>query len=327
MRRAHDIAPVWLPSRSILRAMSLTLRFLGTAASRPTVERNVVSLAVVREGDTFLFDCGEGTQRQMMRYGISFNVDDIFFSHFHADHYLGVLGLMQTMGLQGRTTPLRLWGPRGAARLLKRPESAGIERLGYPVEVSEVAPGDAVRRSGYRVEPFAVEHRGASAVGWALVEEPRLGRFNPEMARELGIPEGPMWGQLHRGRAVTLDDGRVIDPATLVGGPRPGRTIVYTGDTRPCAATVEAARGADVLVHEATFADEDAARAAETGHSTAREAATVAAAAGVERLVLTHLSARYSRDASDLDREAKSCFAATTIAKDGMEIEVKLKEA
>ena len=307
--------------------MSLTLRFLGTAASRPTVERNVVSLAVVREGETFLFDCGEGTQRQMMRYGITFNVDDIFFSHFHADHYLGVLGLMQTMGLQGRTTPLRLWGPRGAARLLRRPEAPAAERVGYPVEVTEVAPGEAVRRDGYRIAAFPVEHRGAPAVGWMLAEEDRLGRFNPELAREIGIPEGPLWGQLHRGRTVTLPDGRTVEAATLVGRPRPGRTIVYSGDTRPCAATVEAARGADLLVHEATFADEEAARAAETGHSTAREAATVAAEAGVRRLVLTHLSARYSRDTSDLDREAKSRFAETTVAKDGMEIDVPYREA
>jgi ribonuclease Z len=305
--------------------MSLTLRFLGTAASRPTVERNVVSLAVVREGETFLFDCGEGTQRQMMRYGISFNVDDIFFSHFHADHYLGVMGLMQTMGLQGRTTPLRLWGPRGASRLLKRAESVGVDRLGYPVEINELAPGEAVRRDGYRIAPYQVEHRGAAAVGWVLAEEERLGRFNPELARELGVPEGPLWGQLHRGRTVTLPDGRTVDPAALVGRPRPGRVVVYTGDTRPCEATVEAARGADVLVHEATFADEEAARAAETGHSTAREAATVAAAAGVGRLLLTHLSARYSRDVSDLDREAKSCFPASVVAKDGMEVEVALK--
>jgi ribonuclease Z len=231
------------------------------------------------------------------------------------------------MGLQGRTTPLRLWGPRGAARVLKRAESVGVARLGYPVEVTELAPGEVVQRPGYRIAPYPVEHRGATAVGWVLAEEERLGRFNPELARELGIPEGPLWGQLHRGITVTLPDGRTVDPATLVGQPRPGRTVVYTGDTRPCAATVEAARGADVLVHEATFADEEAARAAETGHSTAREAATVAAEAGVGRLVLTHLSARYSRDPGDLDREAKSRFAATTVAKDGTEIEVRLREA
>lgn len=307
--------------------MSLALRFLGTAASRPTVERNVVSLAVVREGETFLFDCGEGTQRQMMRYGIGFTVADIFFSHFHADHYLGVMGLLQTMGLQGRTAGLRLWGPRGAQRLLGRALSIGAERVGFPVEIAEVAPGDAVGRAGFRVAAFPVEHRGVAAVGWALVEEERKGRFNPDLARELGIPEGPLWGQIHRGLAVTLPDGRVIEPSVLVGVPRPGRTVVYSGDTRPCAATIEAARDADVLVHEATFADEEAARAAETGHATAREAAEVAARAGVRRLVLTHLSARYSRDTGDLEREARSRFPGAIVARDGMEIEVPYRDA
>lgn len=307
--------------------MSLTLRFLGTAASRPTVERNVAGLAVVREGETFLFDCGEGTQRQMMRYGISFNVGDIFFSHFHADHFLGVVGLMRTMGLQGRTEPLRLWGPRGAVRLLQRAESFGAERLGFPVETRELAPGEAVRRSGYRIEAFPVDHRGAQAVGWMLDEEERLGRFNPELARAMGIPEGPLWGRIHRGESVTLDDGRVVAPAELVGATRPGRRVVYTGDTRPCAGTLEAARGADVLVHEATFADEEAERAVETGHSTAREAARVAAEAGVRRLLLTHLSARYSRDSGILEREARELFPATTVARDGMEVDVPFRDA
>ncbi|HEX6631614.1 MAG TPA: ribonuclease Z [Gemmatimonadaceae bacterium] len=305
--------------------MSLSLRFLGTAASRPTIERNVASLAVIREGDAFLFDCGEGTQRQMMRYGITFNVDDIFFTHFHADHFLGVAGLMRTMGLQGRTAPLRLWGPRGAQRVLRRAEGFGAERLGYPLEIVELAPGESVQRAGFRIFPYPVEHRGASAVGWVLTEEDRLGRFEPEVARELGIPEGPLWGRLHRGETVTLPDGRTIDPARLVGPPRPGRTIVYTGDTRPCPATIEVARGADVLVHEATFADDEAQRAAETGHSTAAEAATVAAAAGVDRLVLTHLSARYSRDVGDLEREARARFPATVVARDGYTVDVPLK--
>jgi ribonuclease Z len=305
--------------------MSLTLRFLGTAASRPTIERNVASLAVVREGDAFLFDCGEGTQRQMMRYGVTFNVDDIFFTHFHADHFLGVAGLMRTMGLQGRTTPLRLWGPRGAQRVLRRAEGFGAERLGYPLEIVELAPGESVQRAGFRIFPYAVDHRGASAVGWVLAEEDRLGRFEPDVARELGIPEGPLWGRLHRGEAVTLPDGRTIEPSRLVGPPRPGRTIVYTGDTRPCPATIEVARGADVLVHEATFADDEAQRATETGHSTASEAATVAAAAGVDRLILTHLSARYSRDVGDLEREARARFPATVVAKDGYTLEVPLK--
>jgi ribonuclease Z len=303
--------------------MSLTLRFLGTAASRPTVERNVSALAVVREGETLLFDCGEGTQRQMMRYGVSFTLGDIFFTHFHVDHVLGVAGLTRTMQLQGRTEPLRLWGPKGALRSLRQWLGLGGERLAFPVEVAELQPNHPLERRGYAILPFPVDHRGAPAYGYALVEEERLGRFNPERARELGVPEGPLWKQLHRRRAVTLDDGRVIEAAEIVGAPRPGRRVVVTGDTRPCDATVEAARGADVLVHEATFAEEESARAVETGHSTAREAASVAERAGVQRLILTHLSARYSRDAAELEREARAVFANTSVAKDGTEVEVR----
>jgi len=306
--------------------MSLALRLLGTSASRPTVERNVASLAVVREGETFLFDCGEGTQRQMMRYGVSFGLSDIFFTHFHADHVIGVIGLMRTMALQGRTERLRLWGPRGAARMLKRAEEFGMDRLSFPVDVVELEAGAAVTRTDYAIVPFDVDHRGSRSLGYALVEQDRKGRFNPDLARELGIPEGPLWGEIHRGRAVTLADGRVIEPSVLVGAPRPGRKLVLTGDTRPCPATVDAARGADILVHEATFGDEEAVRAVETGHSTAREAATVAAGAGVGMLVLVHFSARYSRDASDLGREAREVFERTVVGKDGMEIDVPYRD-
>ena len=307
--------------------MSLAVRLLGTSASRPTVERNVASLAIVREGETLLFDCGEGTQRQMMRYGVSFGLSDIFFTHFHADHVIGVIGLMRTMSLQGRTEPLRLWGPRGAQRTLKRAEDFGMDRLGFPLEISDLEPGQRVDRKDYAIVPFPVDHRGARAVGYSLVEEDRKGRFNPDLARELGVPEGPLWGEIHRGRAVTLPDGRTIESSVLVGSPRPGRKVVLTGDTRPCATTIEAARGADLLIHEATFGDEEAARAVETGHSTAREAASVARDAGVETLLLMHFSARYSRDASELAKEARECFERTVIGKDGLEMEVALRDS
>jgi ribonuclease Z len=306
--------------------MSLALRLLGTSASRPTIERNVASLALVREGETLLFDCGEGTQRQMMRYGVSFGLEDIFFTHFHTDHVIGVIGLMRTMALQGRTERLRLWGPRGGARMLKRAEDFGMDRLSFPVEIIELEPGVPMQRKDYAIVPFSVDHGGSRSLGYSVVEADRKGRFNPDLARELGIPEGPLWGEIHRGRAVTLADGRVIEPSVLVGPPRPGRKVVLTGDTRPCAATVEAARGADLLIHEATFGDEEGARAVETGHSTAREAATVAAAAGVRSLVLMHFSARYSRDASDLGREAREVFERTVVGKDGMEIEVPYRD-
>jgi len=302
--------------------MSLSVTLLGTSASRPTVERNVSSLALTREGETMLFDCGEGTQRQMMRYGVSFALGDIFFTHFHADHVIGVIGLMRTMALQGRTEPLRLWGPAGAARHLKRAEQFGVDRITFPVEIRELDAGDQVKRADYAVVAFAVEHGPGPAMGYSLVESDRKGRFDPDQARALGIPEGPLWGRLHRGESVTLDDGRVIESSVLVGPPRPGRIVVVTGDTRPCDNTVEAARKADLLVHEATFGDEEADRAVETGHSTAREAAIVARRAECRRLVLSHFSARYSRDPAELEAQARAEFPNVMMARDGMEIEV-----
>jgi ribonuclease Z len=306
--------------------MSLAVRLLGTSASRPTVERNVASLSLVREGETMLFDCGEGTQRQMMRYHVSFALSDIFFSHFHADHLIGVIGLLRTLALQGREEPLRLWGPRGGTRVLRGAASFGADRPTFPVEIAELEPGQPIRRNGYQILPFAVDHGGPPSFGYALIEDERKGRFNPDRARELGIPEGPLWGRIHRGLAVTLDDGRTIDPSEIVGLPRRARRVVISGDTRPCDATIAAAADADLLVHEATFGDEEAERALQTGHSTAREAATVAKAAGVKRLVLTHFSARYSRDASELENEAKAVFDEVVVGKDGMEIEVPFRD-
>jgi ribonuclease Z len=286
------------------------------------VERGVSSLAIVREGETILVDCGEGTQRQMMRYAVGFTFGDLFFTHFHTDHVIGAVGLMRTLSLQGRTEPLRVWGPRGLAGLMKRADAFGGERLTYPVEITEVTPGEPVKRKDYAMVPYAVDHRGVTAVGYALVEEIRRGRFNPDLARSLGIPEGPLWGRIHKGEAITLDDGRVIEPSVLVGPTRAGRRVVITGDTRPCGATIDIAQGADLLIHESTFGDEEAERAVETGHSTAREAAQVAFAAGVKQLALTHFSARYSRDPSDLEREAREVFPRVAIARDGMEINV-----
>jgi ribonuclease Z len=299
----------------------LTLTFLGTGAACPSVDRNVSSLAIAREGETMLFDCGEGTQRQMMRYGVGFSFREIFFSHYHADHMLGVTGLLRTMGLQDRTAPVTLYGPRGAARVLGAAVSLGIERSKFPVEIIEVKPGDRLERDGFVLEAFPTEHR-ADTIGWALVEHERLGRFDPARAAALGVPEGPLWGKIHKGENVELPDGRVVSPADLVGAPRPGRRVVYSGDTRPCATLIEAARGADLLVHEATFAGEEQERAKETGHSTAAEAAAVAREAGVRRLVLTHISPRYTRDAPELLDEARAVFPDVVIARDGLSVDV-----
>ncbi len=294
--------------------------FLGTAASRPTVARSVSAIAVHRLGEMLLFDCGEGTQRQMMRYGTGFAVHDIFFTHIHADHLLGMPGLLRTMGLQGREEPMRLYAGKGSGRIVEQAVYLGVERVGFPVEIRELEPEEAIERDGYDIVPFPTRH-GRGSLGYALVEHERLGRFDPDRARALGVPEGPLWGRLHRGQAVEVD-GRAIDPGEVVGPSRPGRRVVYTGDTRPTKTTAKFARGADLLIHEATFAEEEAARARETNHSTAREAGKLAREAAVRRLVLTHISPRYGLDPSVLTREAAAEFAAVEVAYDGLEIGV-----
>ncbi len=298
----------------------IRVTFLGTAASRPTVGRNVSALVINREGELLLFDCGEGTQRQMMRFGTGFGIDDVFITHMHADHFLGVIGLLRTMGLQGRENPIRLWAPEGGGQILTDAVNLGVERVPFEIEIRELEPGQRVEREGYDVVAYRTQHGGRS-LGYALIEHPRLGRFNPERARELGVPEGPLFGKLHRGESIEID-GRVITPDEVVGPPRPGRRIVYTGDTRPCRETVEIARGADLLIHDATFGKDESHRARATGHSTAREAGLVARKAGAVRLVLTHVSARYAEDPRALEREARRVFPRAIVAYDGMEVEV-----
>ena len=270
-----------------------------------------------------LFECGEGTQRQMMRYGVSFALSEIFFTHFHADHFLGVIGLIRTLGLQGRPEPLFLYGPKGAKKVLGEAMKLGVERVPFPVEITEVKPGETVRgeRDGYEIRAFATEHGGGS-IGYALKEHERRGRFDVEKAKAAGIPEGPLWGKLSKGEAIELADGRKLTGDSFVGPKRAGRLVVFTGDTRPTASVVDAAEGADLLIHEATFGEEEKERARETGHSTAKEAAQVALAAKAKQLVLCHVSARYSMSADELVKEAKEVFPAVTVARDGQEIDV-----
>jgi ribonuclease Z len=302
----------------------MRITFLGTAAARPTVGRNVSSLVVQREGEILMFDCGEGTQRQMMRYGTGFALHDIFFSHLHADHFLGVIGLLRTLGLQGREEPMRLWTPAGTEEVLREAVGLGVDRVSFPVEIRGLEPGERVDRGAYDVVPFRTSHGGRS-LGYAIVEHPRLGRFDAARARDLGIPEGPLWGKLHHGETVEVD-GRAITAGEVVGPPRPGRTVVYSGDTRPISATAEAAAEADLLIHEATFAADEADRAAATGHSTARDAALLARDAGVLRLALTHFSPRYADDPRLLEREARAVFPGAILATDGMTVEVPYRD-
>jgi ribonuclease Z len=302
----------------------LRLTFLGTAASQPTLHRNLTALAVRRGRELFLVDCGEGTQRQLIRFGAGFDVAAILFTHFHADHYLGAIGFLRTLSMQGRAEPLDVYGPRPARALLRTMLFTGMDRFSFEVRIHEVEPGARVAREGCEWVAFETDHR-APSVGWALVEPTRPGRFHPERAAALEVPPGPLFGALQRGEAVVLPGGRTVRSEEVVEPPRRGRVVVVSGDSRPTAGTAAAARGADVLVHDCTFGDAEAARARETLHSTAREAAGVAREAGVGRLLLTHLSSRYDRDWAPLLAQAREVFdGPVEVAQDGLEVEVPL---
>ncbi|NOK07664.1 MULTISPECIES: ribonuclease Z [Corallococcus] len=304
----------------------LRLTFLGTSAAQPTLHRGLSGLAVKAHADLLLFDCGEGSQRQMVRFGTGFTVDAAFFTHFHADHYLGIIGFLRTLGMTGRTEPMHLYGPPPARRLLHQAVHLGLESLAFPVEIHELKDGDVVRRNGYSVQAVGVDHR-IHALGYVLAEDARPGRFHLEKARELGVPEGPAFGKLQKGEAVTLPDGRVVKPEDVLGEARAGRRLVISGDTRPCPALVQAAKDADLLVHESTFSDDEQTRAVETRHSTAREAAQVARDAGAKRLILTHLSSRHDTDPGRLLTQAREAFKGPVeVAFDGLTVELPLRD-
>ena len=308
--------------------MSLRVTFLGTGGAVPTTRRNTSSVFLRREGERFLFDCGEGTQRQMMRFGTGFGVSDVFVTHFHGDHTLGLPGLLQTMDFNDREAALTIHAPDGAAGRMRRLLDAAAGHQSFPVRIESAADGDTVREGdGYEVVAFETDHDTRS-VGYALIEADRKGRFDRERAEALGVPVGPMFQRLHAGEAVELDDGTVVDPEQVVGDPRPGRTVVYTGDTRPTDRTAELAAGADLLIHDATFAADNAARARRTAHSTAAEAAELAARADAARLALVHVSSRYAGSVAPLEREACEAFDGEAfVPEDGDEVDVPYPDA
>ncbi|HET9243998.1 MAG TPA: ribonuclease Z [Gaiella sp.] len=302
--------------------MDLDLVFLGTAGSAPTASRGASATLIRRGGDRLLVDCGEGTQRQLLRSdaGLS-DLEEVFLTHLHADHVLGLPGMLKTFALRGRDLPITVYGPPGTAGLL-RSLAIVIGRLTYPLSVVELRPGDVLERGEYAIAPFAVAH-GQTAVGYALREAPRPGRFDVDAADAVGVPHGPARGALQRGEPVEVD-GRVVRPEQVLGPARRGRTVVITGDTAPSDSVVDAAAGADVLVHEATFLGDEADRARETDHSTAAEAAAVARGANVRLLALTHLSARYA--GTEVLEEATAVFERTVVPRDFDLIEVPLPE-
>jgi ribonuclease Z len=298
--------------------MDLSLFFAGTGGSAPSARRGLPATLVRFGGDRLLFDCGEGTQRQLVRSVGLVDMECVFVTHFHADHWLGLPGMLKSFALREREQPLIVYGPRGLRELMAVMRVV-YGRLPYELSVVELDPGESVRRDGYAVTAVPVSHRAASAFGYAIVEDARPGHLDAQLAEHLGVRPGPDFGRLQRGETVAG-----VAPEQVMGPVREGRKIVLSGDTEPCEAVAIAAHEADVLVHEATFSDEEAERARQTAHSTATQAATVARDAGVRLLALTHLSSRYG--GGQLREEARAVFAATEAPRDFDTIEVPFPE-
>jgi ribonuclease Z len=300
---------------------------LGTSAAQPTLRRGLSAVSVRAHRDHFLVDCGEGTQRQLLRFGTGFDLDFVLFTHSHADHVLGIIGFLRTLAMGGRTEPLALYGPRPFIEdRLPALITLGGGELSFPVAYVALQDGQTVQRDGYLVRAVSVEHR-VPALGYVLEEPPRPGEFRLDQARALGIPEGPLYGRLQAGQSITLADGRQVRPEEVLGPTRRARKLAVSGDTRPCPAFARAAAGADLLIHESTFAASEVDRARETGHSTAAEAADTAALAGARELILTHFSARHDTAPEPLVAEARAQFGgAVAAAEDGLTREIALPE-
>ncbi|HTE20337.1 MAG TPA: ribonuclease Z, partial [Armatimonadota bacterium] len=293
----------------------------------PSLERNLASVAVQRQGELFLFDCGEGAQIQYRRAGLGFApLTAIAISHLHGDHVTGLMGLLMSLQMADRTEPLDVYGPPGLGEYIRCNRRALHTQFGYPLRLREEG-GPALFREAeaYRLTAAPLDHR-LFCLGFRLEECARPGRFDLQVARQLGVPEGPLFGMLQRGEQVTLPDGKVVEPGQVLGPPRPGVVIAYCTDTRPCAAAVELARDADLLIHEGTFDATMPDDAHRKGHSTVADAARVAVAAGVKQLVITHLSPRYG-DVAPLLAQARAIFPNTRIARDLARVEVHHREA
>jgi len=308
---------------------TLQVYFLGTAGALPTPRRNPACILIRRGSDTLLFDCGEGAQQQMMRARCGFTVNAVFVTHWHADHFLGIFGLLQTMSFNGRTDPLTIYGPEWVHEFVSIVKNVARFNLKFPLESVELANGSWVRFDGYTITAFAVSH-GLPSLGFILEEDPRPGRFNREQAIALGIPPGPLFGRLQRGEAVRVGNGeqsREVRPDMVMGPARPGRKIVYTGDTRAVHNRIlKVACNADLLIHDATYDESEAERGAEFFHATARQAGEAASALNTRMLVLVHTSSRYM-DAQAHINDAKAGFAGTVVAPDDLDmIEVPFRD-
>jgi ribonuclease Z len=303
----------------------LSVTFLGTGASWPTAERGLSAIAIKRGPEILLWDCGEGTQRQIQKSGLSYQqITQVWLTHYHGDHCYGVPGLLKTMALNERDRPLWVYGPAGLHKMVEAWRMLRGWPKEFPIHVQEVKPGDVVQKDGYAVHVYQGDH-GIHNLCYALQEPDRPGFFDKPKALALGIPEGPLFGRLQRGESVTTRDGRTFTPEQVMGPPRPGRRIAYSGDTQPCLGLLEAALDADVLVCEATFTKDMVDKAREVRHMCAFEAAGIAHKARARRLVLTHISPRF-RDPTPVLEEARAVFPQTEVANDFHSFDVAVRQ-
>ena len=297
--------------------------FLGTSGGIPTPRRSLPSVCLLRQGEMMLFDCGEGAQMRIMRRGLGFaRLTKIFISHIHGDHISGLPGLIMTLNLLGHATPITIWGPPEVAPFIQSLERDIKLRCKFPLDIRPLTPGVFDTGDGYHMECVPLQH-SAPCWGFALQEKIRPGKFDVDHARELGIPEGPMFGKLQNGESITLEDGRTVSPTEVLGAPRAGRRLLYITDTLYQPGLVSFCRGADLLIHEGMFAHDMLEEAVDRKHCTVQQAATLARDADAKRLILTHISARYA-DTTELEQEAQAVFPETRVAHDLMETEVPL---
>jgi ribonuclease Z len=307
--------------------MSIRVIFLGTAGSVPTPTRSLPAVLIKRQNDQLMFDCGESVQRQMVKAKVGFHKNTkIFISHIHGDHVLGLPGLLQTMALMGRQKKLGIYGPEGIKQFLECVRETLQFGLTFPVEIHEIYGAGIVCEEKEYVVEAAKSNHVVTSLAYAFVEKPRPGKFYPEKARALGVPEGELWSKLQHGDKITLPNGQVISPDDVMGALRQGRKIVYTGDTRPFKGFAKFAADADLVIHDSTLDDMLGEKAELDGHSTPSQAAKEAKKAKAKKLVLTHISARYP-DARLLLEQAQKVFRNVVVAEDFMELELPLPDS
>ncbi len=295
--------------------MVLDVIFLGTSGSIPTRKRSLPSVVIRREGEIILFDCGEGTQRQITTAKLSsVKISRVFLTHMHGDHVLGLPGLIQSMALLGRIQHLEIYGPPGTSSFLEAIRLTVPHQTSFPISVHEVSDGIVYNQLKYRVMATWVDH-SIPSLAYSFIEKPKPGHFKPTIAEKLGVPKGPLWKKLQMGEIVEID-GRKVDPSTVVGPPRPGIKIAYSGDTRPCKTFKKLAEGSDIVIHESTFDNSRKDKAKEYGHSTAQQAAQIANEVKASRLILTHISPIYEGSEQNLLEEAKEKFQGQVILAD-----------